>query len=243
MFGSPAFILLFRISYVKIADKVLFMEGVGRDMESMDKSFDIFFFDLDGTLTDSSLGITNSVIYALKKFGIEETDRTKLYSFKKFCSFTKEQCAEAVRYYREYYREKGIFENHVYDGMEEVLKELKRRGKTLVVATSNPEPFARQIIEHFGLDTYFDYLAGMELSGGRGTKEEVIRYALCACKIADKSKVLMVGDREHDVFGAHAAGIDCLGILYGFGSREELEKAGADYIAESAEGILRFSKD
>ena len=151
MFGSPAFILLFRISYVKIADKVLFMEGVGRDMDSMDKSFDIFFFDLDGTLTESSLGITNSVIYALKKFGIEETDRTKLYSFigppltdsfEKFCGFTKEQCAEAVRYYREYYREKGIFENHVYDGMEEVLKELKRRGKTLVVATSKPEPFA-----------------------------------------------------------------------------------------------------
>lgn len=250
MFGSPAFILLFRISYVKIADKVLFMEGVGRDMDSMDKSFDIFFFDLDGTLTDSSLGITNSVIYALKKFGIEETDRTKLYSFigppltdsfEKFCGFTKEQCAEAVRYYREYYREKGIFENHVYDGMEEVLKELKRRGKTLVVATSKPEPFARQIIGHFGLDPYFDYVAGMELSGGRGTKEEVIRYALCACKIADKSKVLMVGDREHDVFGAHAAGMECLGILYGFGTREELVSAGADYIGETVEGILRFS--
>lgn len=231
------------------AIKVLFQE-VGRDMESMDKSFDIFFFDLDGTLTDSSLGITNSVIYALKKFGIEETDRTKLYSFigpplnvsfEKSFGLTEGQSAEAIGYYREYYREKGIFENHVYDGMEGVLKELKERGKTLAVATSKPEPFARQIIEHFGLDPYFDYVAGMEMDGGRGTKEEVIRYALQACKVDDKSRVLMVGDRKYDVFGAHAAGIECLGILYGFGSREELVSAGADSIAETVEGILGFS--
>ncbi len=225
---------------------------IPKDIKSIydQRVYDIFFFDLDGTLTDSSPGITNSVIYALKKFGIEETDRTKLYpfigpplteSFERFYGFSKERCMEAVRYYREYYSDKGIFQNSVYDGLEDVLKELKRRGKKLVVATSKPEPFARQIIEHFGLDPYFDYVAGMELSGGRGTKEEVIRYALCACKIADKSKVLMVGDREHDVFGAHAAGMECLGILYGFGTREELVSAGADYIGETVEGILRFS--
>jgi phosphoglycolate phosphatase len=214
------------------------------------KRFDIFFFDLDGTLVDSSLGITNSVIYALKKFGIEETDRRKLYSFigppltvsfEKFCGFTKEECAKAVEYYREYYRGGGIIENRVYDGLEDVLKELKRRGKRLAVATSKPEPFARQIVEHFHLAQYFDYVAGMELDGRRGTKEEVIRYALDACKITDKSKVLMVGDREHDVLGAKGAGIECLGILYGFGSREELKEAGADYIAETVEGILEFA--
>lgn len=214
------------------------------------KYYDTFFFDLDGTLTDSSLGITNSVIYALKKYGIEETDRTKLYpfigppltvSFEKFYGFPKEKCAEAVRYYREYYQDKGLFENRVYDGVLDVLKELKRRGRRLVVATSKPEPFARQIIGHFGLLPYFDYVAGMELDGGRGTKEEVIRYALEICGIRDKSKVLMVGDREHDVIGARGAGIDCLGILYGFGSREELLAAGADYIEEKAEGILRYS--
>lgn len=218
-------------------------------MKNKNKNYDIFFFDLDGTLTDSSLGITNSVIYALKKFGIEATDRRRLYSFigpplidsfEKFCGFTKEQCKEAVGYYREYYRDRGIFENRVYDGMEDVLKELKRRGKTLVVATSKPEPFARQIIEHFHLMQYFDYVAGMEMDGGRGTKEEVIRYALYTCKITDKSRVLMVGDREHDVIGAHASGIECLGILYGFGGRDELLKAGADYIAETVEGILVY---
>ena len=214
------------------------------------RSYDTFFFDLDGTLTDSSLGITNSVIYALKKYGIEETDRTKLYpfigppltvSFERYYGFSKEQSIEAVGYSREYYREKGLFENRVYDGLVPVLEELKRRGRTLVVATSKPEPFARKIIEHFGLNSYFDYVAGMEMDGGRGTKEAVIRYALDACRITDKSKVLMIGDREHDVIGAKAAGIDCLGILYGFGSREELLEAGADYIEETAEGILKYS--
>lgn len=116
-------------------------------MNTKDRSYDIFFFDLDGTLTDSSLGITNAVIYVLKKYGIEETDRTKLYpfigppleaSFDEFYGFSKEQCTEAVKYFREYYREKGLFENRVYDGLEAVLDELKTRGKTLVVATSKP---------------------------------------------------------------------------------------------------------
>ncbi len=219
-------------------------------MDNRNRTYNIFFFDLDGTLTDSSLGITNSVIYALKKFGIEETDRRKLYSFigppltvsfEKYCGFSKEETKRAVEYYREYYRDRGIFENHVYEGMEEVLKELKNQGRTLVVATSKPEPFARQIIEHFRLAQYFDYVAGMELDGRRATKAEVIRYALDACKITDRSQVLMVGDREHDVIGAKAAGIDCLGILYGFGTREELTRAGADYIEKTVEGILHFS--
>lgn len=217
----------------------------------MKKMYDTFFFDLDGTITDSSLGITNSVMYALKKYGIEEKNREKLYkfigppltvSFREFYGFSEERCLEAVGYYREYYKDKGIFENRVYDGFEDVVKRLKENGKRLVVATSKPEPFARRIMEHFGLAQYFDYVAGMELDGGRGTKAEVIEYALHMCGVEDKSKVLMVGDREHDVIGARKAGIDCLGVLYGFGTREELEAAGADYIAETVEGILEFAR-
>ena len=210
------------------------------------KEYYTYFFDLDGTITDSSLGITNSVMYALKKLGIEEEDRTKLYkfigppltdSFMEYYGFSKEKALTALSLYREYYQEKGILENKVYDGFEEMLKVLKAARKRLVVATSKPEPYARRIIEHFGLSSYFDYVAGMELDGGRGTKAEVIRYALEVCKIKDKSKVLMVGDREHDVFGAREAGIDCLGVLYGFGDREELERAGADYIVETVADI------
>ncbi len=213
------------------------------------KSYDIILFDLDGTITDSAPGITNSVVYALKKYGIQETDYEKLCkfigppladSFQEYYGFSKEQSLEAVKYYREYYSDKGIFENSVYGGFEEVVKKLKERRKQLAVATSKPEPFAGRIIEHFGLAPYFDCVAGMELDGGRGTKAEVIQYALDMCRVRDKEKVLMVGDRRHDVMGARSAGIDCLGVLYGFGTREELEEAGADYIAETVGEILDF---
>ena len=209
-------------------------------------AYDIFLFDLDGTLTDSSLGITNSVIYALKKYGITVEDRRSLYrfigppltdSFRDFYGFSEEKALEAVRFYREYYRDKGIFENRVYEGMEETLKELKNRGKRLIVATSKPEPFARRIIDHFGLAPYFEYVAGMELDGGRGTKAEVIAYALKACGIGDRSGAVMVGDREHDVDGARKEGLPCIGVLYGFGSREELEKAGAERIKSRPEEL------
>ena len=213
------------------------------------KSYEYCFFDLDGTLTDSSSGITNAVRYALDKYGIREPDRRKLYrfigpplteSFREFYGFSEERCLEAVRYYREYYRDRGIYENCVYDGMEEVLKVLKQAGRHLVVATSKPEVFARQIISYFHLDPYFEYVAGMELDGGRGTKAEVIEYALEACKVPDRTKVLMIGDREHDVLGAKKAGIDCLGVLYGFGTEEELLTAGASGITATVEGILEY---
>lgn len=213
------------------------------------KSYDTFFFDLDGTITDSAPGITNSVVHALKKYGIEETDYEKLckfigppltVSFQEYYGFSKEKSLEAIEYYREYYKDKGIFENSVYDGFEDVVKKLKEAGKRLIVATSKPEPFARRIIEYFGLSPYFEYVAGMELDGRRGSKEEVINYALETCRIKDKSRVLMVGDRRHDVIGARAAGVDCLGVLYGFGTREELETAGAAYIVETPEEILNF---
>lgn len=206
------------------------------------KSYETILFDLDGTITDSAPGITNSVIYALKNYGIKETDYEKLCkfigpplvdSFQEYYGFSKEKALEAVEYYREYYSDKGIFENSVYDGFEEVARRLKERGKQLVVATSKPEPFAKRIMEHFGLAPYFDCVAGMELDGRRGTKAEVIRYALDACRVPDKGRALMVGDRKHDVIGARSAGIDCLGVLYGFGTREELERAGADYIVET----------
>ncbi len=213
------------------------------------RSYDTFLFDLDGTITDSAPGITNSVVYALKKYGVEETDYDKLCkfigpplvdSFQEYYGFSREKALEAVEYYREYYRDKGIYENSVYDGFEEVAKTLKEHGKRLAVATSKPEPFAKRIIEHFGLALYFDCVAGMELDGRRGTKAEVIRYAMDLVRVKDKRGVLMVGDRRHDVMGARSTGIDCLGVLYGFGTREELAQAGADYIAETVEEILDY---
>lgn len=213
------------------------------------QTYDICFFDLDGTIIDSSPGITNSVMHALKKFGIEETDRTKLYkfigppltdSFARFYGFDEKKSWLGVEYYREYYQDRGIFECSVYKGLEESLKDLKAAGKRLFVATSKPEVYARRIIEHFGLEEYFEYVAGMELDGGRGTKAEVIEYLINTCNVTDKNRILMIGDREHDVLGAKKEGLDCMGVLYGFGYREELEKAGAVCIAKTPEEISRM---
>ena len=209
--------------------------------------YQVCLFDLDGTITDSAPGIVNSVIYALKKLGIEETDREKLLafigpplteSFQKFYGFSEEDSWKGVEYYREYYAEKGIFECTVYNGVEETLRKLKDSGKKLIVSTSKPEVYARQIIEHFGLMKYFDYVAGMELDGGRGTKAQVIEYALKNCQIKDVKEVLMIGDREHDVLGSKQFDIDCVGVLYGFGSREELENVDAKYIVSRPEELI-----
>lgn len=213
------------------------------------KTYDTCFFDLDGTIVDSSIGITNSVIYSLKKYNIIPPEREELYAFigpplresyAKYYGFDEEACQKAIMYYREYYQEKGIYENRVYEGLEYTLKALKEKGKHLVVATSKPEPFAKKILEYFHLADYFDYIAGMELGGGRALKVEVIEYALQACRIQNRSDVIMIGDRMQDVNGAKLAGIDCIGVLYGFGSREELENAGASYIVEKPCDILEI---
>lgn len=209
------------------------------------KYYKNILFDLDGTLTDPGIGITNSVAYALKKYNIQVGDRSELYkfigpplheSFEHYYGFLEEEAFKAVDYYREYYSDKGIFENRVYEGIPQLLKDLKDAGKTLVVATSKPEVFAKQILEHFGLDSYFDYVAGSNLDGSRTKKEEVIRYALDSCNIFTKEQMaetIMIGDRKHDVLGAGKVSIDSIGVLFGYGDKEELEEAGATYIAET----------
>ena len=203
-------------------------------------------FDLDGTLTDSGPGITNSVAYALKKWNIEEKDINVLRkfvgppldaSFAKYYGFSKEKCVQAIQYYREYYLTKGIYENQVYDGMEELLKWLRDTGRRAIVATSKPVPSAIHVLEYFHMDSYFDIIAGATMDGSRVEKSDVIRYALDRAGIRDLSGVVMVGDRENDIQGAKANGLDSIGVLYGYGSREELEEAGAMQIAETVEDL------
>lgn len=211
--------------------------------------YDIILFDLDGTLTDPGEGITNSVCYALKKYGIETPDRSQLYrfigpplaqSFEEFYGFTSEQAKEAVAYYREYYNEKGIFENKVYDGTAQMLAALCRAKKRLALATSKPEIYAGQILKYFALDSYFEVAAGSNLDGTRTKKDEVILYALESLHVTDRSAVIMVGDREHDILGAKKTGIASLGVLFGYGNYEELTKAGADLIAENVAEITKI---
>lgn len=213
------------------------------------KTYNTILFDLDGTLTDPGIGITNSVAYALNKYNIQVKDRSELYkfigpplheSFENFYGFSKEEALKAVEYYREYYKDKGIFENYVYEGIKELLKELKAAGKTLVLATSKPEIFAKQILEHFQLESYFTYIAGSNLDGSRTKKDEVIRYALDSCNISTKDQMaqtIMIGDRKHDALGAGKVGIDSIGVLFGYGSSEELKEAGATYIAKNVDSL------
>ncbi len=203
-------------------------------------------FDLDGTLTDSQEGITKAVEYALHAFGIEVKDRSSLRvfigppltdSFRRYYGFSEEKALEGVKKYREYYNEKGKFENAVYEGIPEVLERLKEEGKILIVATSKPELYAKQIMEHFGLTKYFADIYGATMDGSRVNKDDVIRYALREKGITNVEEAVMVGDREHDVLGAKKCGMEAVGVLFGFGSREELELSGAAVIVETAEEL------
>lgn len=209
--------------------------------------YDTVLFDLDGTLTDPGLGITNSVMYALRKHGIEPPDRAELYkfigpplheSFEKFCGFTPEGAVRAVESYREYFRDTGIFENEVYPGIEALLTELKASGRRVLLATSKPQEFAERILAHFGLDGYFDLIAGATMDTSRSEKADVIAYALARGGVSDLERTVMVGDRKHDILGAKANGLDSIGVLFGYGDRAELEAAGATHIAASVSDIL-----
>ena len=202
----------------------------------------IVLFDLDGTLTDPKVGITKSVRYALNAYGIQVDDLDSLCafigpplheSFMKFYGFSEKMAFEAVDKYREYFKETGIYENVMYHGIEQLLQRLVDEGKQLAVATSKPTVFAVKIAEHFGISRFFSYIVGSELDGSRTRKGEVIAQALKELEVKDLSTVVMVGDREHDVVGARENGIDSIGVLYGYGDRAELERAGASLIAAS----------
>ena len=209
--------------------------------------YDIILFDLDGTLSDSGPGIMHSVRYALAKFGITgESDEAlrrfvgppMIPAFMRFYGFTREQATQSLAYYREDYLAGAIYMNTPYEGMEETLRALKARGKALAAATGKPTAMAEDVLRHFGWDKYFDFVAGATMDEKRSAKDDIINYALEALGSPDKSRVLMVGDRDNDVLGAARAGIDCCGVLYGYGSREELESTGAKFIIEKPEDLL-----
>lgn len=211
--------------------------------------FDYIFFDLDGTLTNPAEGITNSFIHAYKYYGLEVPSYEQLCSyigpplietFKVHFGFSEEKAREGVKIYREYFSSKGLFENSVYDGIVPLLENLKKAGKTLVVATSKPEIYSVKIMEHFNLSKYFLFICGSNEDETRSKKEEVIEYALEKCKISDKSKVLMIGDRMHDIVGAKKNGIKSCGVLFGYGSKEELQNAGANFIAKNMDELKKI---
>lgn len=208
-------------------------------------------FDLDGTLTDPKEGITKSVAHALAHFGISVDDPDSLIpfigppltdSFEEFYGFTHEKALEGVLAYREYFNAQGWRENREYAGVREMLASLKAEGLSLMVATSKPEVFALRILDYFHMTEYFDVIGGADLDGKRVRKADVIRYTLKKAGISlegeNREQAVMVGDREHDILGAKAVGIDSVGVLYGYGSREELTGAGANALAERPEDLV-----
>lgn len=211
--------------------------------------YDYVLFDLDGTLTDSAEGVINSVLYALKKKGIEEQDRDKLYafvgppladSFMKHYGMSEEEAQEMIYVYREYYEPKGWAENSVYEGMQEVLSELCARGKHLLVATSKPEKFAKKILEHFDLAQYFELICGASMDEKISRKDQVIACVIEKIGAEHLKEMVMVGDRKYDVIGARQNGLPCIGVLYGYGDRKELEAAGAAAICPTVRELPEY---
>lgn len=226
--------------------KRLYINNAQIERITVMKKYDVILFDLDGTLTDPGIGITNSIMYALEKYGIEVKDRSELYkfigpplegSFMRYYNMTEKEAERAVSLFREYFSDRGIFENSLLPGIRELLSALRSGGKTIALATSKPGEFAKRILSHFDIDKYFDFVSASELDGTRVDKGEVIAYAIERLKITDKRNVVMVGDRSYDIKGANANGIDSVGVLFGYGSREELTEAGAVYIAQNADEL------
>ena len=207
-------------------------------------------FDLDGTLTESGEGITKCVQYALEKLGKPEENLKKLEvfigpplkeQFMQYAGLDKETAVKAVEYYRERYSNVGIFENKPYPGVENMLQELKHKKYILVVASSKPEYYVKQILDYFNLTEYFDEIVGSEMNGARTNKTEVIEETLKRLGLDHhREQVIMVGDKEHDVLGARKAGLDCVAVSYGYGTEEELAASQPLQIVASAEKILDF---
>ena len=204
------------------------------------------FIDMDGTLVNSAPGVTHSVAYALEKCGITPPPAEELtcfigpplvWSFAEYYGMNEEECQKALAYYREYYRATGIFECYAYDGIEEFLKAMTDMGLICVLATSKPHVFANQILEYKKLNGYFSFVSGPEFDGTRNEKAEVIAYAMEQLGLTDPSKILMLGDREHDTKGAAINGMDSVGALWGFGDAEELLSTGAKAVFETPKDL------
>jgi phosphoglycolate phosphatase len=207
---------------------------------------DAIYFDLDGTLTDPKPGITRSIQYALQKLDHPtmptEDELTWCIGPPLRASFVRLLGAEtsadlAVTYHRERFSDVGLYENGVYDGIGEVLTSLCASGHRLFVATSKPHVFAERIIDHFGLRDHFERVFGSELDGTRVDKSHLLEYALKQASV-DPAKTLMIGDRSHDMVGANNNGMKGIGVLYGYGSRDELLEAGAHHVCATPGAIL-----
>lgn len=213
------------------------------------KNYEYIAFDMDGTLMNTYEGVSKAITYTMDKMGKPKPTEQQIRpcigpplddSYKKIFGFTHEEAIEGVAKFREYYRDKGQFECHPYSGITDTLAALNDAGYKLFVATSKLITPALEIVRHFGLDKYFCHVEGTPPGYGDCSKADVLRNAFSSLGITDKSKVILVGDTKFDVIGAKEAGIECMGVLYGFGSEQEFKENGADYIVETTADIADF---
>ena len=208
-------------------------------------------FDLDGTLNQSGEGIKNSAKYALKKFGIDANDDKTLskligpplkFGFSEYYGLSDTDSEMAVKYYREYYSQKGIFECVLYSGIEELLSKLKSAGKKLLIATSKPYEYTIKVLENANILHYFDCVEGISFSDEHATKQQLI-YNCISKTNAQLDSCVMIGDRKYDIIGAKQNGITSIGVCYGYGSKQELVEHCADYTVDTVEQLenLLFS--
>lgn len=206
-------------------------------------------FDLDGTLLNTFPGVSNALRYTMDYYKMPVPDETEMRkylgpplgdSFRDYAGFGEDEIPRAIKKFREYYLEKGVYEYEFFEELKPSFDKLREMDCKLAVATSKLEPAAISMLTHAGIVDEFDFICGAESDGARTTKTEVIMHVLEHFGITDKSEVLLIGDRNHDVIGAKNAGIDCCGVLCGFGSREEFEESGAKYIVHFISDIFTF---
>lgn len=206
-----------------------------------------FLFDLDGTLTDPMVGITTCVQYALDAYGIHEPDIRNLTkfigpplitSFKEFYGVNYEIAHGMLLKYRERFSTVGMYENEIYPGISELLKSLHNQGCTIGLATSKPILFAEKILDHFNIKQYFHILSGASMDETRNTKEAVLEYAL-SHKTGDRPHV-MIGDRKFDILAGKKFGLETVGVLYGYGSQEELAATKPTHLVKSVADLSQL---
>lgn len=214
--------------------------------------FNHAFFDLDGTLTDPKEGILNAFHYTISKLGLEnKTDGfletligpPLFNSFKEHFGFNDDNVIDAINCFREFYSQKGIFQNKIYPGIEDLLAKLTLNNISLYIATSKPYDYASQIIEHFGLNKYFKDIAGSLMDGSRVEKHEIIAYQIQKHNLQNHKDIIMIGDRKHDILGSHYHSIPCISVLWGYGSNLEFQENHSDYIVDNPAQILKIICD
>lgn len=210
---------------------------------------EVILFDLDGTIVNSQLGVTTCVQYALRHIGIDEPDLEKLRvfigpplrgAFMKAYGLSSEQAEEVIAKYRERYNVVGIYESELYPHVEETFKNLKEKGYILAVASSKPEKACREMLTHFGVAHYFETIGGATFDGKISEKADVLKMVMERLKVREVEKVLLIGDTKYDAMGAAQVSMDCVGITYGFGSKEDLLQAGVTHVCDSLKEVEEY---